>query len=84
MDVKTAFLHGELHEEIFMLPPEVHEEGKDVRKLKKLSYDLKQASRSWYENIDTFFIANGFMRGDVDHSVYFKPESNFILMIYYF
>lgn len=60
MDVKTAFLHGELHEEIFMLPREGHK-GKDVRKLKMSLYGLKQASRNWYEKIDTFFMANGFM-----------------------
>jgi len=51
MDVKTAFLHGDLHEEIYMQQPEgfVHV-GKEqlVCKIKKSLYDLKQTPREWY------------------------------------
>ena len=51
MDVKIAFLHGDLQEEIYMQQPEgFEEEGKDklVCKLKKSLYGLKQAPREWY------------------------------------
>ena len=49
MDVKTAFLHGDLEEEIFMNPPEgfpLTISG-HAWKLKKSIYGLKQATRMW-------------------------------------
>jgi len=45
MDIKTAFLYGELHEEIFMEPPDGYKEDGMVWKLKKSLYGLKQAPR---------------------------------------
>ena len=51
MDVKTAFLNGELDEEIYMDQPisfEVKEQGRKVCRLKRSIYGLKQASRQWY------------------------------------
>jgi Reverse transcriptase (RNA-dependent DNA polymerase) len=63
MDVKTAFLNGDLNEVIYMNQPEGYEEpGQEhlVCKLKKGLYGLKQASRSWNEKIDSVFKEEGF------------------------
>ena len=60
MDVKTAFLHGDLQEEIYMQQPEgFEEEGKDklVCKLKKSLYGLKQAPREWYHKFHSFMLS---------------------------
>eukprot|EP00253_Pinus_taeda_P004760 PITA_04760 len=57
MDVKTAFLHGDLEEEIYMKQPEGFAmKGKKelVCKLKKSLYGLKQSPRMWYQKFDTF------------------------------
>ena len=51
LDVKTAFLHGDLEEEIYVKQPEgltVHDQKHKVWKLNKALYGLKQASRAWY------------------------------------
>lgn len=57
LDVKTAFLHGDIEEDIYMEPPEVFEvKGKKelIYRLKKSFYDLKQALRQWYTKFDYF------------------------------
>ena len=53
MDVKTAFLNGDIDETIYMVQPENFESGDSknmVCKLTKSIYGLKQASRQWYHN----------------------------------
>ena len=55
MDVKSAFLNGDLHEEVYMMQPSGFKVvGKDhqVLKLVKALYSLKQAPRAWYIKID--------------------------------
>ena len=57
LGVKSAFLHGELNEEVFMEQPcgyvqKGHEQK--VYKLKKALYGLKQAPRAWYSRIEAY------------------------------
>ena len=57
LDVKTAFLHGNLKETIYMNQPEGFEEGENkVCLLKKYLYGLKQSPRMWYLKFDEFLI----------------------------
>ena len=88
LDVKTAFLHGDLHEEIYMEQPEGFEEkGKEklVCRLKKSLYGLKQAPRQWYRKFDSFMTSNGYKRTSADPCVYFRkfPDGNFIILLLY-
>lgn len=56
LDVKTAFLHGDLEEDIYMEKPEgVKVKGKEhlVCRLKKSLYGLKQAPRQWYKKLNS-------------------------------
>ena len=75
MDVKTAFLHGNLEEEIFMEQPEgfVNEDQPDfVCKLNKSLYGLKQAARCWNISIDNYLMSSGYKKCSADSCVYIK------------
>ena len=75
LDVKTAFLHRDLEEEIYMLQPEAFEEkGKDnlVCRLKKSLYGLKQAPRCWYKRFDSFIMSLGYNRLNAEPRTNFK------------
>ena len=75
MDVKTAFLHGDLEEEIYMKQPEgfaVKGKKELASKLKKSLYGLKQSPGMWYQKFDTFIRGLGFTRSKADHCVHFK------------
>lgn len=57
LDVKSAFLHGKLSEEVFIEQPQGYEvKGAEhkVYKLKKALYGLKQAPRAWYSRIESY------------------------------
>jgi len=86
LDVKTAFLHGELDEEISMEQPEDFIElGKEafVCKLKSL-YGLKQSPRQWHKRFDSFMILNDFKRSEFYSCVYiqFVDGSPIYLLLY--
>ena len=65
MDVKSAFLNGDLKEEVYVEQPLGYkkkcEEGK-VYKLKKALYGLKQALRAWNSMLDRSLVSHGFKR----------------------
>ena len=64
MDVKTAFLNGELEEEVYVVQPEgfVDKENPNmVLKLHKASYGLKQAPRAWNFKLDQCLLSLGFV-----------------------
>ena len=57
MDVKSAFLHGDLKEEIYMKQHEGYIEDPSLFcKLRKSLYGLKQAPKEWYSKMDSFLI----------------------------
>ena len=75
MDVKTAFLNGELDEEIHMQQPVgfiTKDQERKVCKLLKSIYGLKQSSRQWYLNFHRAITSYGFTMIDEDHCVYIK------------
>ena len=88
LDVKTAFLHGDLKEEIYIDQLEGFKvKGKEhmICKLKKSMYSLKQASRQWYKKFDSFMVGHGYTRTNADHCVYVRkfPNGKFVILLLY-
>ena len=85
MDVKTAFLNGDLKETVYMEQPQGFEQGdpsKVVCRLKKAIYGLKQAPRQWYAKIDEFFMTTlGMTRNPADDCIYVRREGGHLLII---
>nr|GEU88386.1 retrovirus-related Pol polyprotein from transposon TNT 1-94 [Tanacetum cinerariifolium] len=83
MDVKTAFLNGELKEEVYISQPEGfvdQDNPSHVYKLKKDLYDLKQAPRAWYDMRSSFLIYQHFSKGAVDQILFtWKAENDLLL-----
>lgn len=77
LDVKNAFLHGGLIEEVYMKQPPsyVHPSFPDhVCRLRKALYGLKQAPRAWYQRFAVFISSLGFTSSRSDTSLfYFSP-----------
>jgi len=75
MDVKTAFVNGDLEEEINMTQPygyEVPGQKNKVCRLKKSLYGRKQAPKQWYEKFDSSLVQNNFVGNLSDSCVYSK------------
>ena len=89
MDVKLAFLHSDLDEEIYMEQPEgfiVEGQEDKVVRLKKAIYGLKQASRAWFKTFSTTLKENDFNQIYSDAGVYVyhrrKGETEVIIIVY--
>ena len=85
LDVKTAFLYGELHETIYMkipkLPPTIDlGGGGNCLQLLKSIYGLKQASRSWNATFDKFIKSINFIVSNYDPCLYIKRTITLLLL----
>ena len=83
MDVKSAFLHGDLQEEIYMeQPPGYFQDNSNlVCLLKKSLYGLKQAPRAWYSKMDSFLVDTSFSRCHSDPNVYTNKVGNHLIIL---
>ena len=85
MDVKTAFLYGDVEEIIFVMQPTGFKSKKypnKVCKLKKALYGLKQSPRVWYNTFASFMKELGFHPIDADYSVFIDPRTGTIVALY--
>jgi hypothetical protein len=77
VDIKSAYLHAEIKEDIYMRAPpgylKAGEEGK-VLKLKRCLYGLKQVGFEWSEELASVFLEMGFTCLQIDQAVYYVHE----------
>lgn len=79
MDVKSAFLNGEIKEEVYVKQPPGFEDPHHedyVYKLNKALYGLKQAPRAWYDKLTSFLLSKGYKRGSIDNTLFYKSLPN--------
>eukprot|EP00253_Pinus_taeda_P005018 PITA_05018 len=84
MDVKSAFLNGDLEEEVYIEQSDGFILGNDpnlVCRLKKDLYGLKQAPRAWYYRLDKYLHQQGFSKGSADSNLYIKVENDKLLIL---
>nr|GEV61105.1 putative ribonuclease H-like domain-containing protein [Tanacetum cinerariifolium] len=84
MDVKSAFLYGEIEEEVYVTQPKGFEDPhnpKHVYRVVKALYGLHQAPRAWYARLSTFLIKHHYRRGTIDKTLFFKKDSRHIILV---
>nr|GEZ81063.1 hypothetical protein [Tanacetum cinerariifolium] len=84
MDVKTAFLNGNLWEEVYVSQPDGFvdpDNPNHVYKLKKALYGLKQALRAWYDMLSSFLLSQDFSKGSVDFTLFIRKNGNDLLLV---
>lgn len=87
MDVKSAFLNGEIEEEVYVSQPpgfEVKGGEHKVLKLHKALYGLKQAPRAWNAKLDRTLVALDFQKCPTEHAMYKRRGngSNLLVGVY--
>ena len=83
MDFNSTFLHGDIHEEIYINHIEGYISNPSlVCKLKKSLYGLKQAPREWYSKMDAFLLSQKFQRCRSDPNVYLQHYNGHIMIIF--
>lgn len=85
LDVKSAFLHGELIETVHVDQPQGYKkkgEEEKVYKFRKALYGLRQAPRVWYSKIEAYFQKEGFVKCPSDHTLFIEfGEEGMILIV---
>ncbi|GJT09880.1 putative ribonuclease H-like domain-containing protein [Tanacetum coccineum] len=84
MDVKSAFLYGNITEEVYVNQPpgfvDPHHPNK-VYKVIKALYGLHQAPRAWYARLSTFLLKHGYRRGAIDKTLFIKRDRKDIMLV---
>ncbi|GJS52363.1 retrovirus-related pol polyprotein from transposon TNT 1-94, partial [Tanacetum coccineum] len=83
MDVKTAFLNGELKEEVYVSQSEGfvdQDNPSHAYKLKKALYGFKQAPRAWYDMLSSFLLSQHFSKGVVNPTLFIRKAGNDLLL----
>ena len=84
LDIKNAFLHGDLAEEVYMeQPPGFVAQGEygKVCKLKKSLYGLKQSPRAWFGKFSQAIEKFGMKQRKADHSVFYRNEKGILILL---
>lgn len=82
--MKSAFLHGELEEDVYIEQSKGYikkGEKRKVLKLRKALYGLKQAPRAWYSKIESYFVKTGFVKCPSEHTLFTKTEEGKVLIV---
>ena len=80
MDVKTAFLHSSLEEEVYTEQPHGYQQGTLACKLNKALYGLKQSPRVWYNTLKEFLEGINFKVSQYDQAMFY--QENVIITAY--
>ncbi|GKA71325.1 retrovirus-related pol polyprotein from transposon TNT 1-94 [Tanacetum coccineum] len=84
MDVKSAFLYGNIEEEVHVCQPHRFEDPDfpdRVYKVEKVLYGLHQAPRAWYETLSTYLLDNEFQRGKINKTLFIKRYKGDIFLV---
>jgi hypothetical protein len=87
MDVKNAFLHGDLQEEVYMQIPPGFESNYNrgrVLRLHHSLYGLKQSPRAWFDRFRQAMLKRGYRQSNADHTLFYKHANDkvAILIVY--
>ena len=83
-DIVTAFLNGDIFEEVYVTQPRgfVKKGQEDkVCRCKKALYGLKQSPHAWYEKADTHLVKRGFRNSPIESTLYVKREDDVLLIV---
>ncbi|GJX45508.1 retrovirus-related pol polyprotein from transposon TNT 1-94 [Tanacetum coccineum] len=81
MDVKSAFLYGQIKKEVYVCQPLGFEYPDKVYKVVKALNGLHQAPRAWYETLAKYLLDNGFQRGKIYQTLFIKKQKGDILLV---
>ena len=83
MDVKTAFLNELLKEDVYVAQPKGFIDPhflNHVLYLKKTLYGLKQAHRTWYDQLTQYLVSHGFTRENANQTLFIKREDGELIV----
>ena len=85
LDIKNAFLHGDLEEEVYMEQPHGFvaqgESSNMVCRLHKSLYGLKQSPRAWFGRFSTVVQQFGMVRSEAEHSVFYHHSTQWCIYL---